>query len=132
MAKVLMERRLEELRLGDLISVDSAGTFCNPLVRATNRARFAIQHACGMDLLADHHPKDISDIRLNDFDLILTMEERQKIGLPISKTFTIKEYAGARGDVADPEGLPQEGYDACCGELMALIDRVIEKIAITL
>lgn len=128
MAKVLMERRLEELGLGDRISVDSAGTLYDPGEPASEGARTAVLKACGKDLLADHRSKHLSEVTPNEYDLILTMGKKHEAGLPTGKTFTIKEYAGIGGDVADPFRRPQEEYDICCQELKALIDRVIRKL----
>ena len=81
----------------------------------------------GIDI-SDHRSHDLTPEDVDEADLILTMEERQKARLPLGKTYTLKNYAGSNGDVLDPIGEPSEEYDRRCKELKRLIEIVIEKI----
>jgi len=59
---------------------------------------------------------------------ILVMEARMKTGLPPEKTYTLKEYAGRSGDVADPFGDSLEGYLDCAREISSALEDILPKL----
>jgi protein-tyrosine-phosphatase len=67
-------------------------------------------------------------------DLILTMTARQKLellalaeadGRPM---FTLKEFAGEVGDIADPMGQSEETYRACRDEIKRCLEKSIDRL----
>lgn len=69
--------------------------------------------------------------------LVLTMSRSHKARLASEfftqagkdcEIYTLKEFAGEPGDVADPFGGSQEIYDACCTEIERLVVKVAQKI----
>ena len=128
MAKAIFEQILKQRGLAHKISADSAAKGYPVMSSAHPNARKAITQLYGKDLLADHMPKSINSIDVDDFDLILTMEESLKSGLPPDKTFTLKEYAGLKGDIQDPWGKPLEDYIKCRDEIKECLEKIIEKL----
>jgi len=128
MAKIILEQMLKERRLSDKIIVDSAAKERLMLRTATDNARIAIQQLYGKDLLANHKPKSIDEVNLDSFDLILTMEEWHKQGLPKNKTYSLMEYAGLKGYIHDPIGSDLEAYNKCRDAIKDCLDKTIERI----
>jgi len=126
MAKVILEQMLRKRGLESEIIVDSAAKGGPTLPTATDEAREAIRQLYGKDLLANHKSKSINEISLDGFQLILTMEERHKQGLPKDKTYTLKEYAGLKGDISDPFGQSLEEYIKCRDEIKNCLQQAIE------
>lgn len=129
MAKAIFEQILRQRELDGEIFVDSAGTAVQPRDNSANKkARKAIELLYGSDLLANHKPKPIDPAALIDFDLILTMEEDYKIGLPKKKTYNLKEYAGLNGNIADPLGGDLDMYVRCRDEIKDCLERIVVRI----
>jgi hypothetical protein len=53
--------------------------------------------------------------------------EGHKVGLPEKKTYTLKEYAGLRGDIDNPIGKDLDTYIRCRDEIKDCLDRIVEK-----
>jgi protein-tyrosine-phosphatase len=51
-----------------------------------------------------------------------------KEGLPLSKTFTMGEFAGGSGDISDPFGQGINTYLQIADELSEAIDKIIPKL----
>ena len=96
---------------------------------ASKNARKAIEVLYGVDLLAHHKPKSIDSLNLNDFELILTMNQRLTRDLPREKTYTLKEYAGLKGEIVDPYGESLDRYVECRDEIKNCLDRIMERIS---
>lgn len=129
MAKVIFEQILRQQGLNHKIFVDSAGIAVQPGDASANKkAQRAIELLYGVDLLVNHRPRPIDSVALSDFDLILTMNETQKVGLPEKKTYTLKEYAGLSGKIVDPIGGDLDTYIRCRDEIKNCADRVVERI----
>lgn len=64
---------------------------------------------------------------MDDFHLILVMQNHHRKGLPKEKTYTLKEYAGLEGDIPDPYGNGLEVYQYCRDEIRHCLNRIIEK-----
>lgn len=131
MAKVIMEQSLKEQKLEDKISVDSAGTSVYE-PSATPETRQVIMELYGADLLAQHVPKAVTNLNLNEFDLILTMTESLKRSLPSAKTCTLKEYAGSKGNIQDPCKMEIDAYRQCRDEIKNYVHTIVEKISCSL
>ncbi len=68
-------------------------------------------------------------------DIILTMTAAHKRTVAdrnpeaAGKVYTLAEYAGEEGDVADPFGGSEEHYEACAAEIERLVEKIWQKIA---
>ena len=82
----------------------------------------------GEDLLASHQSKIITPNLIQQADLILVMSSRMKVGLPKEKTYTLKEYAGDTGDIADPFGGNVDIYLKTAKEISDVVDKIIPKL----
>jgi protein-tyrosine-phosphatase len=67
-------------------------------------------------------------------DLILTMTARQKLelgalaeaaGRPV---FTLREFVGEDGDIADPMGQGDEAYRACRDEIKRCLEKAVDRL----
>ena len=125
MAKVILEQKLKSLgRIGEF-EIDSAAYDWPTYETATKEAREAIERLYGEDLLASHRSKKLTTNLIQQAELILVMCTRMKEDLPAEKTYTLKEYAGEKGDIADP--FP-EGDEGTYLELADDISQVAYKI----
>ncbi len=129
MAKVIAQQKLKVVgRFGDF-EIDSAGCAGGTNEPATREARQAIKVAYGEDMLAGHKSKKLSPDLVQWANLVLVMTGSMKGGeLPAGKTYTLKEFAGSSGDIADPMGHGQATYDAVAREISATIDRIIPRL----
>ena len=129
MAKTILEQMLKGRGLESEISVDSAGLGAYSHSPVTPEAKEAIKQLYdGKDLLANHISKSVNEISFEDFHLILTMAEDHKHRLPKDKTYTLKEYAGLKGDISDPIGQGSEVYRECRDEIKNCLDRALPRI----
>lgn len=128
MAKVILEQMLASRGLSGRFSVDSAAADDLSLAVASEKAREVIREMFSQDLLAGHKPKSIGQINTADYDLILTMQERHKRFLPANRTFTLREYAGFKGDIADLWGADLDRYRKCRDEIKHYLEIAIERI----
>ncbi|MFC1953376.1 hypothetical protein ACFLVZ_00905 [Chloroflexota bacterium] len=128
MAKVILEQKLKELGQLDKFEINS-GAFNAPNYAGTNEfAREAIKKIYGQDLLASHNSVNLTVIHIEQADLILTMTEKLKEGLPQNKSYTMQEYAGTSGDVSDSEEENLETYLEAAYQISGVMDRMIEKL----
>ena len=71
-------------------------------------------------------------------DLILTMTARQKLELaavPESDgrpVFTLKEFVGEDGDIADPVGQGEDTYRACRDEIKRCLELSLDRLLVTI
>ena len=128
MAKAIMEHRLMEEGASDTFEVDSAAYDAPTYQHASGHAREAVKKLLGTDLLASHAAKKLSPALAVDANLILVMAARMKRGLPPDKTFTLREYAGGSGDIADPFEGSLDTYLKCAREIAATIDDTLPKL----
>ncbi len=84
--------------------------------------------------LEEHFSKAFSEKDAEKSEIVLTMTLRHKEYLKEKypkykdKIFTIKEYVGEKGDIADPFGKNKEAYEACAKELYDLINKILTNI----
>jgi protein-tyrosine-phosphatase len=128
MAKVILEKKLEELGQLEKFIIDSAA-FGYPTYReASVNAREAIKELTGEYLLASHKAKKLTHDLVEQADLILVMETGMKSGLPKGKTWSLKEYAGGTGDISDPFGGNLTAYLKCAKEISIPLEKLIPKL----
>jgi len=128
LAKVILEQKLRTRGQLDRFQVDSAAYDDRSHQWASTNARRAVTKLFGDDRLASHNAKKLTPDLVEQADLILVMEARMKTGLPPEKTYTLKEYAGRSGDVADPFGDSLEGYLDCAREISSALEDILPKL----
>lgn len=75
--------------------------------------------------LSGYMPRQTTLDMLDGADIILTMTQNHKWTLPDDeKVFTLKEFAGEYGDVADPYGGDIAVYEKCAEEIKRLIEQI--------
>jgi len=128
MAKVILEQKLKEIGRFDEFIIDSAAFDYPTYQGASMNAREAIKRLFGEDLLVSHRAKKLTSDLVEQADLILVMGSRMKEDLPQDRTWTLKEYAGVTGDVADPFGDTLNAYLECAKEISSLLEKVLPKL----
>jgi protein-tyrosine phosphatase len=84
--------------------------------------------------LDDHSSGQLTPQDVQAADLVLTMTQSHKAAIlrfmpaAAAKVFTLAEYAGVYGDVADPFGGSVADYEACAKQLAGLMAKVWGKI----
>ncbi|MGB4661594.1 MAG: low molecular weight protein arginine phosphatase [Mobilitalea sp.] len=83
--------------------------------------------------LSNHVSKGLKASDIDENTIILTMTESQKKKVlelypEVKEVFTIKEYAGESGDVADPYGGTLMDYEECYIELGRLVKKSVYKL----
>jgi protein-tyrosine-phosphatase len=120
------------LRTAD-IGIRSAGTGATLGAPATPLAVDTMKRR-GI-VLEGHKATPLSKNLVETADLVLTMTSSHKSsvlrGSPeaAGKVFTIAEYAGGHGDVADPLTVgTSEAYERCATQLASMIPGVLERL----
>jgi len=127
-AKVILEQKLKELGQLDKFDINS-GAFNAPNYTGVNEyAIEAIKNIYGQDLLASHHSENLTIDHIEQADLILTMTEELKEGLPQNKSYTLKEFAGITEDVLVSEEENLETYLEFAYQVSSTMDNMIEKL----
>lgn len=128
MAKVILERKLQDLdKLGQFI-VQSAARYTPTYPEASFYARETIKALYGHDFLAAHKSQSLTAELTDKADLILVMTDAMKHGLPLTKTYSVKEYGGETGGIMDPFGGDLDQYFECADELSSILDKVVVRI----
>ncbi len=128
MAAAIMDKIAVENDLN--IFIESAGIFAAEGESASEEAIKAVAKY-GIDLTA-HRTQPVTEDLIKQCDLILTMTEAHKqILTPLAqgKVYTLLEYAGSEGDIADPYGGDEEEYTEAAQEIYDALVDVAEKIA---
>lgn len=134
MAEAMLRQKIRNAGQEEKIKVLSAGLSGYGEVPASEAAR-AVMRGCGLDI-DSHRSRQIAQEFVTAADLILTMTQRHKTELvtifpeAADKTWTLAQYAGTEGDVADPFGGTVATYRACAGQLEDLLRKVWEKIVV--
>ena len=138
MAHVLLERMLAERNGHQPIRVRSGGVapYARDGMIASLDARLVLRED-GIEL--GEYAFTSTDLRhhrelIAEAALILTMTGAQKAivggfaearGRPI---FTLKEFAGERGDIDDPVGQGEDRYRACRDEIKRCLERSLDRL----
>jgi len=131
MAKVILEQKLSAIDSGDSFEIDSAAYDGPTHQAASSNARQAIKKLYKQDLLAPHFAKKLTPELADWADVILVMGARMKKGLSPGKTWTMMEYAGSSGDVADPFGGGLDTYLKCARQISDALDKILSKLTRT-
>ena len=111
-------------------SCASAGLAAMPGEPASPGAKAAMQ-AHGLSLEA-HRAQRVTRALLDDADVVLTMSDSHAAALASScaaeKLFTLCEFAGEPGTVADPYGGTDAVYRACAAQLERLVDKALTRL----
>ena len=132
MAEALLRSRIKQAGLADSIASSSAGIAAWEGQPASPEARTVI--ASRGFSLESHRARKLQSAHIEAADLVLTMTDSHRRNLlrqihdPSGKIHLLCEYAGSRGDVADPAGGPVIEYELCADELDHLLDGAWEKI----
>lgn len=120
------------IKNGDNINVLSAGVFAADGERASKNAVIALSDM-NIDI-SGHVSHSVNSDVVDEADLILTMTNSHKSALLTmypeaqGKTYTVCEYAGINGEIADPYGQSLDVYKSCAEMLYKVFEIVYEKI----
>lgn len=122
MNKIAIEEDLD-------VRIESAGLFAAEGSPASDEAIEAMKKY-DVDL-SDHRAKQITPELIEKSDVILTMTTAQKMLLSEvagDKTYTLCEYAGTEGDIADPFGGDLEEYEEVAQMIYFALQSISEKL----
>lgn len=122
MNKIAIEEDLD-------VRIESAGLFAAEGSPASDKAIEAMKKY-DVDL-SDHRAKQITPELIEKSDVILTMTAAQKMLLSEvagDKTYTLCEYAGTEGDIADPFGGDLEEYEEVAQMIYFALQSISEKL----
>lgn len=122
MNKIAIEEDLD-------VRIESAGLFAAEGSPASDEAIEAMKKY-DVDL-SDHRAKQITPELIEKSDVILTMTAAQKMLLAevaADKTYTLCEYAGTEGDIADPFGGDLEEYEEVAQMIYFALQSISEKL----
>ncbi len=111
------------------VRIESAGLFAAEGSPASDEAIEAMKKY-DVDL-SDHRAKQITPELIEKCDVILTMTAAQKMLLSEvagDKTYTLCEYAGTEGDIADPFGGDLEEYEEVAQMIYFALQSISEKL----
>lgn len=100
------------------------------------RETIEVMRSYGVDL-SDFHPRALSFQAVRDSDLILAVTrgiaEEILSTFPGSegKTFSLGEYSGLDGDIADPYGSELQAFVWCAESIRRRLERVLERLDTT-
>ena len=112
------------------ITSTSAGIYAEAGEPASEEAVQAMNDY-GIDL-SSHKSQNITDKLIEESDLILTMTEGHKMMISAyapDKIFTICEFAGYDGEIADPYGGDLEEYLETAEDIYDCLTEIAEKIS---
>ncbi len=78
-----------------------------------------------------HLSRNLRADDIRNADVILTMTGAMKRNFPKevgSKVFTLKEYVGEKGDIADPFGGSIKDYEKCLEDILLCIRKLKERL----
>ncbi len=132
MAEVLFREMLKKEDISKVTEVSSAGINAIPHQLASLNSIEAMAEK-GVDL-EPHISQMLTMDLVENVDLILTMTNSHKASILGSvpwldeKVFTLKEYVGDHGDIADPFGGSLEVYKESVKDIENALKLLIEKI----
>lgn len=130
MAEAVAKKIIAEKGWGDKLTVASAGVAAVDGLPASPQA-VAVMEERGIDLRS-HRSRMLKEEHWQEADVVLTMTESHKAALqeaiPGDKLFTLAEFVGLEGDIADPIGGSEDVYRRCADRLEELVARALEKL----
>ncbi len=137
MAELLLKRMLLNLGLDGEIQVRSGGISGHARDGATISldAQLVLKDD-GISCPEDFRSRDIDRHRelVAEADLILTMTEKQKERIQRLEeaegkdVWVMMEFAGAQGDIADPEGYAEAHYKKCKKQIVDCLNKAMVRI----
>ena len=111
------------------VTCSSAGIFAKSGDKAS---KHAIDTMKDYDIdLSEHRASPLTESKIDEYDLILTMTEGHKSmisALAPDKIYTICEYAGYNGEIADPYGGGLKEYKQTATDIYDCLTDIAEKI----
>ncbi|MDD5503205.1 MAG: low molecular weight protein arginine phosphatase [Candidatus Thermoplasmatota archaeon] len=134
MAEALFNNLVRERAIPDKFSAESAGTDAPEGERASENAAQVLKEDYGIDISA-HRARQVSAEMVEKADVVLAMTKAHKEKIVSyfpqakGKVFTLNEFAfGVSRDISDPYGADLPEYRRCAREILAAIEKIIEKI----
>ena len=137
MAETLLRQMLEERGLGGRIHVDSAGVaaYARDGALVSLDTRFALRDH-GIEVGED---KTSTDLKRNlhlleGADLVLAMTAEQKRlverlpGAIAKRIYTLREFAGENGDIADPATRDESFFQQTCAEIKRCLEIALPRL----
>lgn len=127
-----MRRRIEQAGLSEKITVSSAGIATGGKFPASAAAT-AVMRNWGLNL-DNHLSRQLVPEYVEAADLVLTMTAGHKqavltiVPAAAAKVYSLKEYARADREVADPYGGSSQVYQACAEQIEKMLAKTWEKI----
>lgn len=135
MAEHYMQKKINDLNKQDQYLIDSCGILAGDHERSTINTVIAMKDY-GVKI-ENHRSKNMNIVDLDDFDIILCMTSKHKLGLLSvypnlrNKVFTLKEYVEPNSmykDINDPWGYNIKVYRDCAKEIVEYVDKLIDKL----
>ena len=124
-AEALLRRQLAEQDSNTPWTVESAGTWAVG-ARPAHAQMCKVAQEAGLDL-SRHRARNVEDLALNNYALILTMEQNHKEALQVEfpqiadRVYQLTEMVGMNYDIADPIGGGLDDFRRTLQELKRLI-----------
>lgn len=131
-AEALLRRQLAEHESNTPWTVESAGTWAIG-ARPVHAQMGKVAEEAGLDL-SRHRARNVEDLALNSYALILTMEQSHKEALQVEfpqvadRVYQLTEMVGMSYDIADPIGGGAEDFRRTLQELKRLITFGLPRI----
>lgn len=128
----MAEGILKSIDKDGMLNVLSAGVFAYEGEEASPNAIMALDEM-GIDI-KDHTSHGVNESVLEEADIILAMTRSHKMSLVsmypqvADKTYTLCEFAGMEGDIADPYGQSLDVYKSCAKMIEEALYKVYEKM----
>ena len=132
LAEELLRQQLRATYPAQAWQVESAGTWATS-GRSAHPDMRTVAAEFGLDLAA-HRARNVDNVDLAAYDLILTMEQSHKEALQIefpsirNRVFLLSEMLGVTYDIPDPIGGPLEDYRTTVKELTRLLKLSLPRI----
>lgn len=131
-AAALLRQQMAQASNGAEWVIESAGTWAAK-ARPAHVQMCAVSAEVGLDL-SQHRSRNVEDLALTDYDLILTMEQSHKEALQIEfpatrpYVYQLTEMVGLRYDIVDPIGGTLEDFRNTVAELKRVINFGLPQI----
>jgi protein-tyrosine-phosphatase len=137
-AEAILGKMLRDRGVEDGFDIRSGGIapFARDGALVSLDARFVLRDE-GIHLSSEHGSTDLKRNRhlVDEADLILAMT-RQQIDMLCAlfpdaaqkPVYTLKEFAGGHGDIADPSGRDEDFFAACRDEIKTCLERAIGRL----
>ncbi len=135
MAHQYLQTKVKQLGIENDFLIDSCGIYASTGEQST---RYAIEVMKNYDVnMLSHRAKNIYDLDLKDYDMILCMTEEHKRVLAsifpdlYTKIYTLKEYnqlSSSDKDIKDPWGYDLKTYQECAKEIVDNVDQLLNKL----